>query len=162
MSYLFGCFEYSETQRELFKAGILWKRWIRDYPDLFDKDDERLVESQAAYNYHFYEWLAAVLLYNLTGYLSLVEKYQFQNHLVKRNKLEKLLPGELLKTVYDSKRRGAQFPDILAYRDDYSDWFFCEVKGPNDFIRKGQVDLFGQIERLTRKEVRIIRFKASH
>lgn len=130
-----------------------------DYPEIFDKDDERLVESQAKHSSHFYEWLAAVLIYNLTGYFSLVEKYQFKNHLTKRDKLKKILPDDLVEIINDSKMKGAQFPDLLVYKEDFSDWFFCEVKGPTDFLRKSQIELFDQIELISKKEIRIIQFE---
>jgi hypothetical protein len=148
-------------QRAQFKAGTLWQRWLRDYPELFDADDARLVGSQAPYNYHFYEWLAAVLLYNLTGYLSLVEKYQFKNHLVKGSKLERLLPPQYIQTIYEFNRKGAQFPDLLVYRQDFGDWFFCEVKGPKDYVRDSQNLMFHQIEAIFQKEVRVIQFKCA-
>ena len=44
---LFEEFEYDERDRNLFAKGTLWKRWLREYPQLFDKKDELLFESQA-------------------------------------------------------------------------------------------------------------------
>ncbi len=31
-------------------------------------------------DYHFWEWLAAIVLYHATGYRALVEKYAYANH----------------------------------------------------------------------------------
>jgi len=35
---------------------------------LFDEDDLRIAQNQAHLGYHFFEWLAAVLLYHMYGY----------------------------------------------------------------------------------------------
>ena len=63
-----------EGERELFASGELWQQWVREYPNIFDEDDRRLARSQAKLGIHFYEWQAAVLLYQTMGYHSLVGK----------------------------------------------------------------------------------------
>jgi hypothetical protein len=70
---IFGDFEVNPKQRERFKSGELWQRWSEKYPYLFDADDVRIACTQAHLGYHFYEWLAAILVYHTTGYLSLIE-----------------------------------------------------------------------------------------
>jgi hypothetical protein len=152
-------FDYSEDQRTLFKTGMLWKTWIQKYPEIFDIDDERLANKQAKYNYHFFEWLAAILMYNSTGYLSLVEKYQFNNHKLKQQIIKRLLPQSMLDLMTkNNSREKSQFPDLLLYKPDFSDWFFCEAKGPHDRIRTNQKNLFQYIEMISQKEICIINF----
>ena len=42
--------------------------WAQRFPELFDADDRRLAEAQGPLGYHFYEWLAAIVLHHTTGY----------------------------------------------------------------------------------------------
>jgi hypothetical protein len=73
--------------------------------------------------------LAAIVLHNTTGYHC--TSYEFQprpNGLIKQ-----LLTQELRDMVADRTEHGAaQGPDLLMYKADLTDWFFCEVKGPGD------------------------------
>ena len=154
----FGTFTYHHAQRDRFKSGGLWKTWAQCYPQIFDEDDLRIVPNQAPAGYHFYEWLSAVLLYESFGYLSLVEKYCFKNHAHKREILLKLMPLDLSEKM--SKIPGsAQTPDLLVYALDYSDWFFCEVKGPRDRLRTVQEQYFAELESTFGKPVRLIKFR---
>jgi len=81
--------QYAESQRDRLRSSELVNIWARQYPKIFDKDDIRITKEQP--NYHFFEWLAAIIIYNSTGYLSLVEKYDFQNHKKKQRILRKLM-----------------------------------------------------------------------
>ena len=56
----------------------LAKRWVQEYPDLFDQDDLRLAMNQP--RNHFAEWFTAIHLFQRDGVLALVEKYAFQKH----------------------------------------------------------------------------------
>lgn len=125
--------EYTESQRDRFRSGELVRIWAKKYPKIFDKDDIRVTRKQQ--NYHFFEWLAAIIIYNSTGYLSLIEKYEFQNHKGKQKILRRLMTSEQITQIY---LHGAQCPDLLAYSPDHRDWFFCEVKGPRDKLRKNK------------------------
>jgi hypothetical protein len=61
-----------------------------EVPGSFDDDDLRLANSQPGV--HFYEWLGAIVLHHTTGYLSLVEKYEFARHPRKQDIVSQLLP----------------------------------------------------------------------
>jgi Ni,Fe-hydrogenase III large subunit len=61
-----GRFTISKRQKELFRSGELWKRWVEQYPFLFDKIDRRYFENQSKYGYGFVEALAAIFLYDAT------------------------------------------------------------------------------------------------
>ena len=74
----FGTILFTDEQRKRFRSGELVKEWARIYKEIFDEDDVRVTSKQNSF--HFFEWLAAVVIYTSTGYLSLVEKYQFRNH----------------------------------------------------------------------------------
>jgi hypothetical protein len=128
--------------------------WAKQYPKIFDKDDIRVTRKQQ--NYHFFEWLAAIIIYNSTGYFSLVEKYEFQNHERKQKILRKLMTNEQITQIY---LHGAQCPDLLAYSPDHRDWFFCEVKGPRDKLRKEQITYFEKLKKFTGKRTYVIEFK---
>ena len=75
-----GTFAFSRAQQARFKSGELWNEWVCQYPNIFDDRDIDLVRTQGSSGVHFYEWLAAVLIFNTTGYLSLVEKYESPSH----------------------------------------------------------------------------------
>jgi hypothetical protein len=152
-----GTFVAYGRQRERFREGELMEKWAESYPNLFDADDVRIARSQAHLGYHFWEWLAAIVLYNCTGYLSLVEQYQFRNHRSKQRILRDLLPSEVGQFI--SSSRGTQCPDLLAYMPDYSDWFFCEVKGPRDRTSAAQAEYFRELAEISGKPIAILKFK---
>ena len=144
------------VHHDQFRAGTLVKRWADMYPMLFDPDDVRIAENQAGAGYHFFEWLVAVQLYHAQGLLSLVEQYQFANHTTKSAKVEALAPPEVRDFMISHPEFGGhQCPDLLAYRPDMSDWFFCEVKGPSDSLSEGQARFFDALSQLSGKPVRL-------
>ena len=146
--------EYTGSQRDRFRSGELVRILARQYPKIFDKDDIRITKKQP--NYHFFEWLAAVIIYNSMGYLSLIEKYEFQNHERKQKILRKLMTNEQIAQLYVP---GAQCPDLLVYSPDYKDWFFYEVKGSRDKLRKAQISYFKKLYKVTGKRIYVIEFK---
>ncbi len=97
-----GLFAIATHQRTRFKSGDLWREWAHRYPEIFDEDDQRLAQSQGPLGYHFFEWQAAVLLYQEMGYLSLVEKYQFKNHKRKQEVFHQIVPADVVNFI---KRR---------------------------------------------------------
>jgi hypothetical protein len=143
---------YREEQRDRFKRGELGRHWAERYPRLFDEDDRRLYESQCVQGYHFFEWLAAVLLYESTGYLSLVEKYGSANHRRKLALWEKIVPAAVRDIDCDNG-----WPDLLVFAPDHEDWFFCETKG-DDALSEGQLKCFRAIRDTSGRKVRLIRF----
>jgi hypothetical protein len=150
----FGRILFTEEQRKRFRSGELVKEWFRIYKEIFDEDDFRITLKQNSY--HFFEWLAAIVIYNTTGYLSLVEKYRCKNHPRKQKILHKLFSDEIVAKIC---RGGVQNPDLLCYRQDFKDCFFCEVKGLRDRIRLVQKERFRELEQLTGKEIYLIEFK---
>lgn len=138
-----GSFAFTREQRDRFVTGSLWRDWSCRYPELFDADDVRLASSQAHLGYHFCEWLSAIILYETTGYLSLVEKYEFARHKRKRAIVEQLLESRVSSLLARGPR--AQCPDLLVFSPDLSDWWFCEVKGPKDHIRPPQAAFFRKL-----------------
>jgi hypothetical protein len=157
--------EYQEAQRELFASGKLWREWIAQYPDIFDEDDCRLAQNQAHLHHHFFEWRAAIWLYEKKGYLSLVEKYQFNNH---KRKQSIFLPRissnlELVNLIAHPKDHGrVQCPDLFVYKPDSpTDWFFCEVKGGADRVRDEQASYFEMLFNACHKPVRLIQFRTA-
>jgi len=130
--------------------------WRQRFPHLFDDDDLRLAKSQP--KNHFCEWLGAIVLHQTTGYLSLVEKYEFATHPRKKEIVAQLLPLAVRDALRDRSHGRAQAPDLLMYAPDYSDWFFCEVKGPSDRLRDEQIRKFSRLADLTSKPVRLLEF----
>jgi hypothetical protein len=156
-----GTVEIERAQKERWLSGRLAPEWRRRFPELFDVDDLRLAQGpQGPMGYHFVEWVAAIVLYHTTGYLSLVSKYEFGNHLAKQRVVAQLLPPALRVALRDRVQHGsAQPPDLLMYAPDLSDWFFCEVKGPGDALRPQQVQKFGALATMTGRPVRLLRLK---
>lgn len=128
-------FFFHKSQREQFRDGKLVKEWLRRYPLLFDKDDERILRTEHQRQYNFVEWLAAILLFESTGYLSLVAKYTAKSHPLKHVLIRNTLPPKIGDWVFANE---SGQPDLFVYSSDYKDWFFCEVKGPSDIMRKNQ------------------------
>ncbi|MGA3116960.1 MAG: VRR-NUC domain-containing protein [Syntrophobacteraceae bacterium] len=130
-------------EKARFHAGSLRIEWAAQYPQVFDEQEERIAANQAGG--HFFEWFAAVHLYETTGWLSLVESYQFKIQKWKRNVLQKLGASELLE-FFDSQGKAGfgrrQAPDLLVYAPDLSEFYFCEVKGPKDRLRPVQIEYF--------------------
>jgi hypothetical protein len=151
---MIGEIVFSLRQREAFKRGALRDKWVKQYPELFDEDDVRITQNQN--DKHFFEWLAAVVIYNTTGYLSLIEKYEFHNHNRKRRIIEKMLDKEQISILESGKN---QCPDLFVYAPDYTDWFFCEVKGNTDRLRESQEKYFKRLMETTDKPVFLIKFK---
>lgn len=155
-----GTIEVHPGQKERFKSEELWREWAEMYPDIFDADDVRIAKSQAYLGHHFYEWLAAILLYHSTGYLSLVEQYEFKNHKRKQEIVQRLFSPELIELIAHHERfGGVQCPDLLIYTRDFSNWFFCEVKGPTDKLTNVQEQYFQALAELGGKSVRLIKFR---
>jgi hypothetical protein len=147
-------FTYLISQRDHFRSGDLMLDWAEKYPMLFDKRDVEICQNQP--DYHFFEWLGAVVFYEATGYLSLVEKYESKSHPRKVNTLKRAVPSNVFDYI-QTNRSGV--PDLFVYARDLSDWFFCEIKGNNDRIRKNQSVRFKELEALSGREVMVLKFK---
>jgi VRR-NUC domain len=134
-------FTYLESQRERFRTGELADDWRSRYPELFDELDLKLAKNQE--DYHFVEWLGAVLLFESIGYRSLVESYVASTHPEKRRKLEEVVGLEIADWL---KLRATGLPDLFVYNDKTKDWFVCEVKGPGDSVGDGQSAWYDDFE----------------
>jgi hypothetical protein len=155
----YATFITTDTHREYFNKGNLVENWSRMYPFLFDAHDTQIALNQRHLGYHYYEWLTAILLYHTKGLLSLIEAYAYKSHERKRGILEALVTGEALNFIAS---RGissvTQCPDLLVYTPDRSEWFFCEVKGPKDKLRKKQINFFRELEQKAGKSIKIVNF----
>jgi len=161
-----GTFEFSLQQRERFKSAELWREWSKQYPDIFDEQDIGIAEHQAPppMGYHFFEWLAAILLHHSIGYLSLLEQYEFRVQKRKQAILQKLVSPALFELItnHHESYGGTQCPDLLVYAPDLSDWFFCEVKGPRDKISERQRLFFEALKTKSGRAVRILGFREAN
>lgn len=142
-------FSFHMLQRERFRDGTLVREWRRRYPQLFDDDDERVLSTEHQRRYHFFEWLSAVLLFEATGYFSLVEKYTSKSHTGKRSKLKEILSPDLFTWLCENE---SGQPDLFVYDNSTRDWFFCEVKGGADRIRSNQLKWINQFARVLHEE----------
>lgn len=146
-------------QFERFKSGELWREWSSKHPELFDNDDIRVAETQAKLGYHFHEWLAALTLYQSTGYLSLIESYEFKRQKRKQEIMRDILPAQVLSAVEAITATGkVQCPDLLCYHPETKDWFFCEVKGPKDRVRPVQAEYFRTLVEASGQPIRVVKF----
>ena len=103
--------------------------------------------------YHFFEWLSAVLLYEATGYLSLVESYTALKHHRQRRVLQSYVPKEVDDFLMSHQ---SGLPDLFVYHPESKDWFFCEVKGGRDSMRDNQCQNAKAILKVTKRSVRYI------
>jgi hypothetical protein len=130
-------FSFHASQRVRFREGHLAKDWSQRYPQLFDKDDMRVLNTEHQRRYHFFEWLSAVLLFEATGYVSLVEKYTSKSHPQKITTLQQIVSQRLYEWLCEHE---SGQPDLFVFHPVTRDWFFCEVKGGPDRIRDNQID----------------------
>jgi hypothetical protein len=155
--YHWKSFLFSPEDKEAFFSGVLTRQWAKEYPFLFDINDEKIALNQPSY--HFFEWSAAIRIYEEIGYFCLIEKYQFKNHKQKNLIFRDLVNPDLYDFIVNRKNNiYPQAPDLFVYNNLVKDWFFCEVKGPKDEIRISQKEYFEMIERICKTEVKIIRF----
>jgi hypothetical protein len=130
-------FTYHPLQRERFRDGSLVVEWRHRYPELFDNDDARVLKTAHQRQYHFFEWLSAILLYEATGHLSLIEGYTAKTHARNRDVLLDLVGPEMFEWLVGHQ---SGQPDLFVYRPQSGEWFFCEVKGGPDRVRENQRD----------------------
>jgi hypothetical protein len=63
---------YSKAQREEYRTGTLWKRWIDTYPQIYGVECEsEWWNHQFDLGYGYFEMLTAILIHHATGYLCL-------------------------------------------------------------------------------------------
>lgn len=152
---------YSPRLKERFLSGRQRRIWLEAYGNtLFDEEDQRIAESQSSA--HFYEWFGAVVMHHATGYHCLLQKYQFKPHPRKRKVLRRIAPPALLDLFDTQAQRGfstMQGPDLLMYAPDESDFFFCEVKGPNDRLRAKQKRYFAAISEAADQQIELLCFR---
>lgn len=164
----FGTIRVREELRTAFRAG-LWDAWWTHFGDrLFDPKDLALARSQAAprpkgCGAFFFEWLSAILVFHLTGYHSLQSKYDrtSDGQLVRKRPTFERLAGRTVFDFIDAARaRGcvAGCPDLVAFKPDYSDWFFIDAKGPDDSLRGPQTAWWRDLSAFTKKPVYLMPF----
>lgn len=166
----FGTVSIHPRQYERFKSGELWKSWRAQHRDLFDEHDEQEVRSQAHLGRHFFEWMAAVLIFNATGSRSLQSKYDLGAagaRIRKRPTFERLAGPEVIEKFEAARRaqrergdRRPGCPDLLVYDDD-GQWFFVEVKGPDDDWQPDQAEWFEEIAGIFERPVYLLQFRWS-
>jgi len=131
--------------------------WLARYPQLFDADDYRCTRKQP--ELHFWEWFAAIHVYERDGACSLVEKYVYKNHPVKTARLASFLSDEQRETFAAILRRHhVEPPDLFVYVPQTGRFWFAEVKGPTDRLRAKQAASHQDIERELGAPVEILRF----
>lgn len=152
-----------EGRRKLWADGVLAPIWAEQFPQLFELDSEWAMGPQPTGGYGFWEFLAAIILYQATGYRSLWSRFPKEPMPEKRQLVDKLSVDQqrsLLPILDDSgPHKGTQVPDLLMYAKDYSDWFFCEVKGPKDSVSQEQCDKWNDLAAITGKSIRLLEFK---
>jgi hypothetical protein len=154
---LLGTFPFDPEHQALFRAGTLVRAWAAAYPMLFSTHDVRLAHSQRTR--HYFEWLAAVLLFHTQGLVS-VQKYEFPGASREKSAtLRALLGAEVCDWLYSRQaQRVVQCPDLLVFNSDMSRAYFCEVKGPTDQLRLSQREFFRELAERTGKPVKLLAF----
>jgi VRR-NUC domain len=148
----------AESQRESFRAGDLRERWATMFtPTLFDEHDLKAARNQT--NHHFYEWMAAVILYEAMGYRSIYMKGKLKGNRRKREIfVSRAGRCDGLVEMIDSQTR--QPPDLFLFRDaDPDDWTLCEVKGPNDRLQDYQPPFYERISERSNRAVYVLNLR---
>jgi len=154
-----GHFVITELQKELHKNGVSWKKWIIDYPMIFDEKDQQYLRSQSQYGYLLFGSLTAIFIYNSTGYIPVFGSYFNKGHVRKRKIVKSIVSPATWDLLENMKEWECQPPDVFAYAPDESDYFFCEAKGPGDKIRPKQEKYFRELERVSGKPVYTVTYK---
>jgi hypothetical protein len=135
----------------------LAREWMRRYPHLFDEDDFRCTRKQR--DLHFWEWYAAIHIFETEGAHSLVEKYVYKNHPVKAARLASVLSQNQIDTLNAVCREThAEPPDLFVYVPGTHRFWFVEVKVPPDYVRPTQAANHEAITRELGVPVKILRF----
>ena len=105
-------FPFTRQQKRLYATGKLLSTWVKKYPFLFDHQDLKVARNQNSR--HFYERLAAIIIYETTGYRSLVENYDCgPRHPLRNAKFAK----KVGKTVFDLLMSdSSETPDSFVYK----------------------------------------------
>lgn len=173
-----GTLPVKHSQMALWREGSLGKEWKGRFgADLgFDLHFDWFYEQQGKpFGFGFFETLAVIVLHHATGYLpggsgdfrfppptkkeiaeGRRDKFDVMRH---KGIAEEVLPAKVLDVVRDQTESGTQAPDLLMYAPDYSDWFFCEVKGPGDRWQPGQPEKFASIAEASGKPIWLLQFK---
>jgi hypothetical protein len=131
-------------------------QWRDAYPQLFDDDDLRLTVTQPWT--HFWEWFAAMHIYERDGAYSLIEKYNCLSHPRKRERYESLLTAQEQAALHEAcSASRVQVPDLLVYAPDMSRYHFAEIKGPGDRLSVGQRESHDAIKNSLGVQVEVIR-----
>ena len=154
-----GSFVITKQQREDYKAGELWRAWLEKYPGLFDEKDKQFFRNQSVFGYGFVEALAMIFLYNATGYHSIFGSYGLGTHSQKNTLVKEFVSEKAWEVILYKGKLHPMPPDIFAYAPDRSDYFFCEVKGPGDYLRERQVRYFQLLQEVTGKPVYMIKYR---
>ena len=149
---------YSRSLRDLWPDPLA-REWMRRYPHLFDEDDFRCTRKQPTL--HFWEWYAAIHIFEREGAYSLVEKYVYKNHPVKTARLASVLSQSQIDTLNANCRRThAEPPDLFVYVPGTRRFWFAEVKVPPDSVRPNQAANHEAIERELGVPVEILSFNS--
>ena len=146
-------FGFDPQRREKFRTGELGEEWRKRYPELFDSDDFRILTTEHQRKYHFFEWLSSVLLYESTGYVSLMEKYCTKSHPRKISLFSELVPKAVFNYLMKTP---SGHPDLFSHDPQTGEWFFSEVKGATDTLKDNQILMHKQLQEMTGRSVKII------
>ena len=138
-------FTFSRREREQFRSGVLVRQWAEQYPFLFGPEEvAAALSSSGKRSGSFFEWVSAVRLYEAQGYYSLVRDYASSLQSGKKGVVSELC-GKVATGFMAAAPAKMQFPALLVYRPDLSEWFFCDVKGPGDIVRKSEGIFFPRL-----------------
>ena len=114
----------------LWWPSPLADQWRSLYPTIFSARDLEMAHNQP--RNHFFEWLAAVHLFQCDRSLALVEKYQYPRAHPEKHALytaaftnDERRELEAIQKEFQNK----QLPDLLVLRPPNSQPYFVEVKG---------------------------------
>lgn len=149
-------FHYDPQLITTFRTSDLRDRLFAQYPMLFDQVGLEIARNQL--EYHFFEWLAAITIYEESGWISLVEKNQFKSHPVQRETFKRIVSSAVFELSKPENNSGVQMSDFFVNIPDESNCYFCGVKGDKDRISNAQRKYFESIEKVSENEIIELRF----
>jgi hypothetical protein len=148
-------------------SGGLIQTWYEEYPEIFDESDLKNAVHQPIH--HFLEWLSATLMFESSGWCSLIEKYgRFKQKGRKQEVIQALREsGQISARLHDMMQFPGRFgfperqqcPDLLVYRADCSDWRFVETKWSGEKFHGQQQAFFKALSKSSGRPVEVARFR---
>lgn len=142
-------YAYSENSFSLFRQGELVPQWRKEFPQLFDEDDEAYIIQANAYSEkNFVDWLAAITHFQETKNHALLRGYLVRSQTTKQHKISEALKIMKHQVLIDlaKKYSSKAFPSHFVINPENQAWYFLNVLTQGQEMNPEQKILFPILE----------------